>query len=283
MKHTTAPKRQTKGTLMAEKVSSNLPVAITSLAITAADAAGTMEKMREASPDGFTMLNLDKIPFATADNYTWNVPTEEGPDPRRYLDVIIVHQHPARQRYSGTYDANTQTPPICVSYVGIRGRREPGGICAKCPYNRVSPDAECRPYRWLYLLFPESQFPTWLSLPRTSLSNKLANGIRRYLVGLAKGGRNKVKGGLWPWEVVTRIGLAKRERGIGMVATFVEGERLPEAMAAAVQKYVQDFRASLTFPTVNTLERDPVALFHDDFGPEPDDDDLLYGDGDSVS
>ncbi len=85
---------------MTEQVSSNFPAPITTLAITSADAASTMEKMREASPDGFTMLNLDKIAFATADNYTWNVPTEDGPDPRRYLDVIILHHHPARQRYA---------------------------------------------------------------------------------------------------------------------------------------------------------------------------------------
>lgn len=257
---------------MAEKVSSNLPAPITTLAITSADAAGTMEKMREASPDGFTMLNLDKISFATADNYTWNVPTEEGPDPRRYLDVIMVHHHPARQRYSGPYDPNTPTPPVCVSYDGIRGEGEPGGICARCFYNQVGPDAECRPYRWLYLLFADSQFPTWLSLPRTSLSNKLTTGIRRYLVGLAKGGRTKVKGGLWPWEVVTRIGLAKRERGVGMVATFTEGERLPAILAAQVKEYVKQFKASLTFPTVVALEKDPTALPHDNFGPDPDDD-----------
>ena len=264
-----APK---KGTPVAEKTSSNLPAPITTLAIMSADAAGTMEKMREASPDGFTMLNLDKVPFATADNYTWNVVTEDGPDPRRYLDVVLIHHHPARQRYDGPYDVNADPrPPICVSYDGVRGEGEPGGICAKCRYNRVGTDAECRPYRWLYLLFPDSQFPTWLSLPRTSLSNKLTNGIRRYLVGLAKGGRNKVKGGLWPWEVATRIGLAKRERGVGMVATFTEGERLPAALSAQVQEYSRNFKASLTFPTVVALDGDPTSL--PDEPPEDDDED----------
>lgn len=268
--------KNTKGRPMAEKIAaSNLPAPITALAIVSADAAGTMEKMQEASPEGFTMLNLDKIPFATADNYTWNVPTEDGPDPRRYLDVVMVHQHPARQRYRGSYDPNTPTPPVCVSYDGMRGEGEPGGICARCPYNQVGPDAECRPYRWLYLLFPDSQFPTWLSLPRTSLSNKLTNGIRRYLVGLAKGGRNKAKGGLWPWEVVTRIGLAKRERGVGMVATFTEGERLSEELRNHVQEYARNFKNSLTFPTINAALSDPTALSDDASDTDEDYDDAL--------
>lgn len=265
--------QQTKGYAMAEKVSSNLPVVITTLAITSTDAVGTIEKMREASPDGFTMLNLDKIPFATADSYTWNVPTADGVVPERYLDAIIVHHHPARQRYDAPYDVNADPrPPVCVSYDGIRGEGEPGGVCAKCPYNQVGPDAECRPSRWLYLLFPDSHFPTWLSLPRTSLSNKLTNGIRRYLVNLAKGGRNKVKGGLWPWEVATRIGLAKRERGAGMVATFTEGERLSEVLAVHVKKYSQDFKASLTFPTINAPGNDPTAFPRDDADSEFGDD-----------
>ena len=265
-----ATRKTTKGDIrMAEKVSSNLPAPITTLAIASADAAGTMEKMREASPDGFTMLNLDKISFATADNFTWNVPTEEGPDPRRYLDVVITHHHPARQRYVGLYDPNMPTPPLCVSYDGIHGHGEPGGVCARCPYNKVG----CRPYRWLYLLFPESVFPTWLSLPRTSLSNKLTNGIRKYLVNLAKGGRNKVKGGLWPWEVVTRIGLAKRERGVGMVATFTEGERISSTLAALVQTYSRNFKASLTFPTVGSFVDPTAASSDDNFGPDSDDED----------
>lgn len=254
---------------VSEKASANLPAPMTALAITSADAAGTIEKVRAASPDGFTMLNLDKISFATADNYTWNVPTADGPDPRRYLDVIMVHQHPARQRYSDPYDPAMPTPPVCVSYDGVRGHGEPGGLCAQCPYNQVGPDAECRPYRWLYLLFPDSIFPTFLSLPRTSLTRKLANGIARYLVDLAKGGRQKVKGGLWPWEVVTRITLAKRDRGVGMVAVFTEGPRLPADQASQVEKYVQDFRASLTFPTINAVipGHDPTAF------PREDDDD----------
>ena len=239
-----------KGAPMAEKASSNLPASIITLAIASADAVGTMEKIREASPDGFTMLNLDRISFPTADSLTFNVPTEEGPDPQRYLDAIIAHHHAARQRYDGPYDPATPTPPLCVSYDGIRGQGKPGGLCATCRYNQVGPDAECRPYRWLYLLFPESVFPTFFPLPRTSLSRKLTNGIAKYLVGLAKGGRNKVKGGLWPWEVVTRIGLTDRQRGVGKVATFTEGPRLSSVQADVVKEYVKSFRASLTFPAI---------------------------------
>ena len=241
---------------MAEKALSTVTVpAITTLAIASVDT-GTMEKMREASPEGFTMLNLDRISFPTADSLTFNVPTEEGPDPRRYIDAIIIHHHAARQRYSGAYDPTQPTPPLCSSYDGISGSGTPGGVCARCVYNQMGTDAECRPYVWLYLLFADSVFPTFLSLPRTSLSRKLANGVSKYFVTLAKGGKDRVKGGLWPWEVITRIGLADRQRGVGKVATFTEGPRLASGLADLVKAYALDFRKSLTFPTGNGARED---------------------------
>ena len=243
-----------KGVPMAEKTSANLPVlaSLTTLAFTSADAEGTMKKILAASPDGFTHLNLDKITFPTSDSITLNVPTEEGLDPRRFVDVILVHHHAARQRYEGPYDvAANPAPPICSSYDGIRGHGNPGGWCASCKYNEVGPTAQCRPFRWLYLLFEESILPTFFPIPRTSLSKKLPNGIVKYVQGLAKGGRNKVKGGLWPWNVTTRIGLADRQRGVGKVATFTEGERLSETLNECVTKYAEDFQHSLTFPTAD--------------------------------
>ena len=246
--------------LLVEK-GSNLPAVPTTLAIASADAAGTMEKMRDASPDGFTMLNLDTITFPTADSLTFNVPTAEGLEPHRVLDVILVHQHPARKRYKEAYDPTAQpAPPTCVSYDGVYGYGEPGGVCVQCPFfMQRGPDAECRPYRWLYFLFPENVFPTFLSLPRTSLSRKLIHGISKYIVDLAKGGRAHIKGGLWRWEVMTRIGLADRVRGIGKVASFTEGPRLPESLRAVVEPYVKDFRANLTFPQMNDVGSDPTG------------------------
>lgn len=243
---------------MSTKGSSNLPApVITTLAITSADSASIMEKMRAAHPEGFNMLNLDKISFPTAGALTYNVPTEDGQSPERIIDAILVHQHPARQRYSVVYDPALPTPPICVSYDGIRGHGEPGGNCRTCRFYKGGSNAECKPYQWLYLLFSDGLFPTFFPLPRTSLSKNITNGIANYATKLAKGGLEKVKGGLWPWEVVTRIGLAKRERGVGMVATFTEGPRLPEALRGVVENYVKDFRESLTFPD------DPTVLAHE--------------------
>ena len=258
-----------KGTSMVESKKDTLPALPTTLAIQTMDAVSTMEKMAAASPDGFTVLNLDRIPFATADSLTLNVPTEDGPDPRRHLDAIVLHQHNVRQRYVGKYDPNTPTPPVCVSYDGITGQGDPGGACARCPLNVVDPDAECRPYRWLYLLFPEEPLPMLLSLPRTSLSRSITRGVAKYFLALAKGGRTHVKGGLWPYSVMTRIGLAKRERGVGMVATFEEGPRLSPEQEAAVRVYAESFKKSLTFPVLGSHGGGLDA----NNGDEPEDDD----------
>ena len=268
-----------KGQFMADK-KENLPALPVTLAIQTMDAASTMEKMAAASPDGFTVLNLDRIPFATADSYTWNVPTEDGPDPRRYLDAVVLHQHAVRQRYENAYDPNNPTPPSCVSYDGITGEGDPGGACARCPFNKVSPDAECRPYRWLYLLFPAEPIPVLLSLPRTSLSRRLQKGVAKYFLGLAKGGRARVKGGLWPYSVMTRIGLAKRERGVGMVATFEEGPRLSPEQEEVIRVYAESFKKSVTFPVLGGRNIGPDMYSGD--GEEPEDDEDTYVDGPNI-
>ena len=66
---------------------------------------------------------------------------------------------------------------------------------------------------------------------------------------------------------MTRIGLAKRERGVGMVATFEEGPQLSEAHKATVAVYAVSFKKVLTFPTLSS--GDPTE--HHNYGPEPDD------------
>ena len=270
-----------KGKIMAEKKDS-LPALPTTLAIQTMDAASTIEKMAAASPDGFTVLNLDRIPFATADSYTWNVPTEDGPDPRRYLDVIVLYQHAVRQRYVGSYNPNNPTPPSCVSYNGIIGQGDPGGACARCPFNTVGPEAECRPYRWLYLLFPGEPIPMLLSLPRTSLSRRVPKGVAKYFLDLAKGGRERVKGGLWPYSVITRIGLVRRERGVGMVATFEEGPKLSPAQEEAVKEYAESFKKSITFPMLGSRRGGPDMYHGDGEFPGDDDNDVDPGCGPDI-
>lgn len=265
---------------MAEKGKEHLPAVTVSLAIENVDSHATMQKLSAASPEGLTPLSLDRISFVTAGSITYNVPTEDGLEPRQYLDAFVIHNHGYRQLYTGPYDPQNPSPPECVSWDGITGHGSPGGVCARCPFNVFGVDAQCKPYRWLYLLFPDEMLPTTLALPRTSLSRRLHKGITSYVIGLAKGGKLKVKGGLWPWEVMTRIGLAKRERGVGMVATFEEGPPLSKAHKAVMAAYVESFKKALTFPTL-TSGGDPTETpprvyggavpEHHNYGPEPDD------------
>lgn len=233
---------------MPEKSSTNLPVPITNLAIATVDVASMAEKIREVSPEGLNVFDLDRVSFPTAGSLTFNVPTAEGPEPRRYIDGIIVHQHASRQLFETEYDATKPSPPRCVSFDGITGYGDPGGECAACPFATFG--GTCRPSRFLYILQPDELFPMLLILPRTSLSRKLQNGVSRYFFGLAKGGKSKVKGGLHMFSVITRIGLAQRQNGLGMVATFTEGPMLTHEQIEQVQMYAKAFRESLVFPRV---------------------------------
>ena len=261
------PQKLGRKSPMAEK-KDNLPAIPLTLAIQAVDSQATMQKLSAASPEGLTPFSLDRISFVTAGSITYNVSTEDGIEPHQYLDAIVIYTHGYRQLYTQPYDQQNTSPPECVSWDGVMGQGSPGGACARCPFNMVGPEAQCKPYRWLYLLFPGEVLPTTLALPRTSLSRRLHKGIASYVIGLAKGGKAKVRGGLWPWEVMTRIGLAKRERGVGMVATFEEGPRLSESHTAVVAAYVESFKNALTFPTL--LSGDPTERHN--YGLELDND-----------
>ena len=252
-----------------------LPAIPPTLAIQTMDAKESIKKVAASSPDGFTVLNLDKISFPTAGSLTFTVPTEDGEEPKRYLDGIIIHSHDYRQKYDGPYDVQNPTPPDCVSYDGVRGEGDPGGVCRICPFNIVGAEAKCKPYRWLYILFPDEPLPARLAIPRTSLNRQLVRGFARYVARLAKGGTAKTKGGLWLHEAFTRIGLEKRERGIGQVATFQELGAFPPDQRAYLSAYAEDFKKYVTFPALGVRSRDinPDMYGGEGETPNPDDED----------
>lgn len=259
--------RKQKETSVASQM--NLPAVIGSLAIASLDLETVVDVLRESSidSDGISPFDLDRIQFPTAGSVAFGVPTDEGKKrAAEVLEAIVLHHHPIRQYWEGAYDSKAQSAPRCASADGISGTGDPGGLCIKCKYGIFN--AECKPYRVLYLLFPESMMPTLLILPRTSL-----NPAVKYLRKLALSG-------LYSYGLVTKIGLQERRNGPGMVATFAPGPRLDPKMLAVVKAYATAFKASVKFPAIASgvgSLGDPTQNSDDmlpvNYGPEPDDED----------
>lgn len=238
-----------KDTTVAE-VKSNLPAKVETLAIAKMDMQSVVVALADLGATGLSPFDLDRIPFPTADSLTYNIPTEEGADPRRFIDGIVVHQHAGRQFYEGSYVPGVSTSPRCASFDGMTGHGDPGGLCVECPFGAFG--GGCKPYRYLYILFPDEIFPKLLVLPRTSLNRKLPNGAPKYFFNLAKKGKRAS-------DVVTRIGLGKRPQGLGMVATFTEGPGLSTEQLQQIRAYAEQFKKSLTFPAAPGPAVDPTA------------------------
>lgn len=241
----------------------NLPAETMALAIQTMDITAVSEAMQELGHGGMTPFDLDRIAFPTAGALTYNVPTEDGMEPMKFLDAIIVHQHPGRQYYPDKYDPQNPKPPQCASYDGLIGIGDPGGSCTVCPFCVFG--CGCNPYKYLYLLFPEESWPKLLVLPRTSLSKKILSGPA---IGMSKYGMALAKRGKRMSDVVTRIGLMPRTQGIGSVATFQVQQELPKALADCVRAYAAAFKESLTFPTAITRAQATV---------EPPEPGMMYG------
>src|SRR5712691_9015975 len=97
-----------ENTVMAEKALAR----IETLAIEKVDTAAVVASLRESGLAGFNPFIFDQIRVPGAGSLSFTVPTEDGPEPRQHLDVVILHFHKTRQYYAAAYDAkNPQNAP----------------------------------------------------------------------------------------------------------------------------------------------------------------------------
>jgi hypothetical protein len=211
-------------------------VKIESLAIQKINVERVIETLKESGLTGFNPFSFDQIRVPGAGSVGFTVPTADGPESMKFLDVIVLHSHRTRQYYTTKYDPQSPqaAPPSCVSYDGVTGQGNPGGACVRCPFGQFG--KECNPGYFAYLLFPDRRMPVKLNVPRTSISLWEA-----YLgvVGLE---------GYYLNQVVTRIGLEKRKQGLGMVLTFKILYPLAEGVAEASRNYALAIAANIVYP-----------------------------------
>jgi hypothetical protein len=180
-----------------------------------------------------------KIPAGGA--LAFELPNPEDPDdptPSKTIEGIIVYQHSANSYWEHS-DTNN-TPPDCYSMDGVRGKGDPGGVCADCPLNQFGSGEggngkACKNMKQLYVLRSGDIIPLQLSLPPTSLK-----AFREYM-------NNLRFGGYAPSGVLTQISLKKNESNGNTfsVAAFKRTGVLSAEIAQQSKKYAADIRAQM--------------------------------------
>lgn len=160
-----------------------------------------MTGMMAEELDGLDM-SFERIRIPSAGSTVFEVPGEDPsePDTVKEFSAVILYHHPLFAYYKTKYTGGNN-PPDCGSFDGVTGEGDPGGNCAKCPYNQFGTGENgskaCKNRRRIYVLREGEIFPLLLSLPTGSLKE-----FTRYIKRLLSKGRKSN-------AVVTRFSLKK--------------------------------------------------------------------------
>lgn len=152
---------------------------------------------------------FERIKIPSAGSTVFEVPGEDPcePDAAKEFSAVILYHHPIYAYYQSKYSGGN-SPPDCGSFDGITGVGNPGGSCAKCPYNQFGTGENgskaCKNRRRIYVLREGEIFPLLLSLPTGSLK-EFSRYIKRLL---SKGKKSNA--------VVTRFSLKKATNSSGI-------------------------------------------------------------------
>lgn len=113
-----------------------------------------------------------KVPSGGATTFEIDTGDSENPEMVKELRCVIIVNQPAYSLFKEAYNGESRLPD-CYSSDGKTGVGDPGGDCAKCPFNQFGPDGtkKCKNKRALYLVFENQLFPSVLLLPTGSLQN----------------------------------------------------------------------------------------------------------------
>lgn len=204
-------------------------------------------------------LAFDKIKIPAGGSITFEVPGEdpENPDVVKEFSGVIVYHHPVRMYYREKYNG-ANNPPDCGSLDGTFGIGNPGGSCAKCPYNQFgtalddSTGKACKDRRRIYILREGEVFPMLLSLPTGSLKN-LTTYLQRLLTKGMKSGM-----------VATKFSLKKafNENNIAYSqAVFAVDRVLTAGEQTVIKKVSEQVKA---YSKTIGFEVDGTAYVHED-------------------
>ncbi|HCS74134.1 MAG TPA: hypothetical protein DIW17_09690 [Clostridiales bacterium] len=189
--------------------------------------AGAMAEELDGLDGGF-----ERIKIPSAGSTVFEVPGEDPnePDSVKEFSAVILYHHPLHAYYKNKYTGGNQ-PPDCGSFDGISGEGNPGGNCAKCPYNQFGSGENgskaCKNRRRIYVLREGEIFPLLLSLPTGSLKE-----FSRYIKRLLSKGKKSN-------SVVTKFSLKKAVNSGGIAysqAQFTVDRQLTNEEFALINK-----------------------------------------------
>jgi len=197
--------------------------------------------MNEAMAEELDGLDggFERIKIPSAGSTVFEVPGENPnePDAVKEFSAVILYHHPLFAYYKDKYTGGSN-PPDCGSFDGVTGEGDPGGSCAKCPYNQFGSGENgskaCKNRRRIYVLREGEIFPLLLSLPTGSLKE-----FSRYIKRLLSKGKKSN-------SVVTRFSLKKAVNSGGIAysqAQFAVGRNLTAEEYALVSRLSEQVKA----------------------------------------
>ena len=197
--------------------------------------------MNEAMAEELDGLDggFERIKIPSAGSTVFEVPGENPnePDAVKEFSAVILYHHPLFAYYKDKYTGGSN-PPDCGSFDGVIGEGDPGGNCAKCPYNQFGSGENgskaCKNRRRIYVLREGEIFPLLLSLPTGSLKE-----FSRYIKRLLSKGKKSN-------SVVTRFSLKKAVNSGGIAysqAQFAVDRNLTAEEYALISRLSEQVKA----------------------------------------
>jgi len=205
-------------------------------------------------------VRFDRIKIPVGGGLVFEVPGDGEPEIVKEFSGVILYHHPLFAYYSGQYTGGHDAPD-CGSFDGVTGAGNPGGECARCPFNQfgtgVNGGKACKNKRRVYLLREGELIPLLLTLPTSSMKP-----FGAYVKRLLSRGRKTS-------AVVTRFSLQKATNAGGIayaqaqfsVVRPLTGEELPYIAAMAEQVkafaarvgYEEEFAAEIVDPETGEI------------------------------
>lgn len=195
--------------------------------------------------DALTPNDLDRVKVPSGGGSVWEVPSVDGIEATKVIEGVIIYRATRRAYWQAKYEGGGEQPD-CFSDNGITGLGEPGGECAKCPFNEFGSGTDakgnandskaCKEIRQLFVLPSDSLIPIVVNVPPGSLAN-----VKSYFLRL-------LRAQLKSTDVVTHIGLELAESKAGIKfsrVTLAAGARLEPEAAVRLQAYAASLEPAI--------------------------------------
>jgi hypothetical protein len=151
-----------------------------------------VDLVRGAIQSGVSSFDFDRVKVPAGGGTTWEIPSLSGDESAKELTGVIVGLASKKAYWKESMeDSGGGSPPSCRSEDGMMGVGDPGGSCARCPFNQFGSSEKgegkaCKDTTHILLIREGSILPVLLSVPPTSI-----RPVRSFLLRAAGQGIGK--------------------------------------------------------------------------------------------